>query len=284
MSLLSMLQRVCNEVGLPEPELAVASTARDVKQLLAITYRVANDLRNFPWAKLRKLHTITLVAGQDSYPFPADYDADVSETHWDTSNQNPFVGPMTPTEWQTIQYDTVGLSAFERAFIIKGSGINEFFISPTPAATEAGDILVFEYQSKSLLRPRTWAASTFFGANSYCFYNGYYFKTTMSGTTGSTAPTPTGLNDGSITWTLYSDPYVVATADTDEFLVDEELVGLGVQFNYLASKGLPYAHLESKYMKDRQVAQAKSQGAGTLSLVPGLGSFNGDYPNFRVIP
>jgi hypothetical protein len=245
-------------VGLPEPTLVVTSTDRQVKQLLSIVYRVGNDLLNFEWPRLVKTHSITLVDGQTSYEMPSDYDAELTQTHWDSSNNNPLIGPLSPAEWQALQNGTVSLSSFERGYRIFGAGLKTFHVNPTPGSNEAGTILLFEYVTKSWIRPKLWTATTVFSAGAYCFYDGYYFRTLVSGTSGTSAPTPTSLNDGGITWALVSTAYTAFTADTDEFLIDEELVGLGVQWNYLASKGLPYMHLEQKYMKDRSVAFAKS--------------------------
>ena len=283
MSLLSMLQRVCNEVGLPEPTLVLSSTDRQMRQLLAITYRVGNDLRACAWPDMQKEYSFTLVNGQDAYPFPADYDFDISETHWNRSTTNSLIGPLSPSEWQSLKSGSITSSITNYQFRFKGSGTNQFFIDPTPTATNAGEILVFEYQSLNWIRPRTWTASTNFAAGSFCFNNGNLFRTVAGGTSGASAPTPALLNDGGVTWILVS-VYSAFSADTDEFLIDEELVGLGVQWNYLASKGLPYAHLEAKYKIDKQVAQAKAQGGETLSMVPGWSLYGSGYRNYRIVP
>ncbi len=284
MSLLSMFQRVCNETGITsEPTLVVTSTNRDIKQLLAITYRVGNDLRKHCWSKLQKDASITLVDGQEAYALPTDLDWEIAETHWDQTNNWPLLGPLTPSEWQSLQNDIVSSSEFERKFRVKGYATNQFYIDPIPDSNTAGDILTYEYQSLNWIRPRTWTASTVFTAGSYCFYNGYYFSTVAGGTSGSTAPTPSGLNDGGVTWVQFSGVYSF-TADTDEFILNEELIGLGVQWNYLAAKGQPYVHLEQKYNRDLQVEKAKANGAEIISLVPGNGYYGGGYRNMRVIP
>lgn len=284
MSLLSVFQRVCNEVGLPEPPLVATSTDRQIKQLLAITYRVGNDLRSKAWPALQKEATITLVDGQASYAFPVDYDYDIAETHWDQDNDWPLYGPMNASEWQALKNGIVNSSTFEKKFRFKGSGLKQFFIDPTPDSGTAGEILVYEYQSLNWFRPKTWTATTLFGAGTYCFYDGYFFKTILGGTTGSTAPTPSGLNDGGVVWAEITAPYSAFTADTDEFIIDEDLVGLGVQWNYLASKGLPYAHLEKKFNDDVNVTLAQSTGGESISLVPSQNFYSPYYRNYRVIP
>jgi hypothetical protein len=282
-SLLSMFQRVCNEVGLPEPTLVVTSTDRQVKQLLATTYRVGNDVKSADWNKLEREATITLVDGQENYALPADYDVELSETEWDSTNDWPLIGPLSPSEWQALKNNTISSSEFERKFRIKGTALKTFYIDPIPDSTNAGDVLLFEYLSQNWIRPKTWTTGAVFTAGSYCFYDGVYFSTVAGGTTGATAPTALALNDGGVTWVVSTAVYSF-TADTDEFILDEDLIGLGVQWNYLASKGLPYAHLEKKYNNDIAFLMAQNAGTETISLVPKHGLFSNGYRNYRVIP
>jgi hypothetical protein len=282
-SLLSMFQRVCNEVGLPEPTLIVSSTDRQVKQLLATTYRVGNDIKGSDWNKLQREASITLVDGQESYALPADFDVELSETEWDSTNDWPLIGPLSPSEWQALKNNTISSSEFERKFRIKGTALKTLYIDPIPDSNNAGDVLLFEYLSQNWIRPKTWTASTVFTAGSYCFYDGVYFSTVAGGTTGATPPTTLALNDGGITWVEFTGVYSF-TADTDEFILDEDLVGLGVQWNYLASKGLPYVHLQQKYNQDISSLMAQSAGTETISLVPRYGLFSNGYRNYRIIP
>lgn len=265
MSVLRMFKNLCNEVSLTEPSIVVASNDRAVKQLIATTYRVGNDLRSFEWPQLTRRASITLVSGQAAYAMPADYDKEIADTHWNSSTFWPLYGPLTANQWETLQNGEISSGFFQR-YRIFGYADDTFTITPTPTAS--GDVLVFEYTSVNFFRPRTWESGLTFGAASYCFYNGYYFYTAISGVSGGSPPTPSSLNDGGIVWTLYSDPYEAFTADTDEFLLNENLVGLGVQWNYLASKGLPYQHLESKWLADRNTMMAKAMGMKTISLVP----------------
>ena len=276
-----MLQAVCKEVALTPPSFVLSATDKQTISLVAITNRVGNDLRTRLWPKLNKTHTITLVAGQAAYALPADFDQQVFDTHWDTQNRFPLWGPVSNSTWELIQNSLVSTSQFDRKFILKGMASNQFYIDPVPSASDAGQIMLFEYQSVNWIRPKTWTASTVFAAATYCFYNGYYFYTSAGGVTGTTPPTPSGLNDGGITWSEFTEPYTEFTADTDEFNIEEALVGLGVQWNYLASRGLPYQHLETKYKVDESTSFTKARGATKLSLVPGRWRMGRPWPNVR---
>lgn len=267
MALLDMMQAVCNEVGLPEPASVATSTERQVIQLLATAHRVLNDLKQVPWAELERSCELTLVDGQEAYELPADFDSALFETQWNVDKTWPLFGPYTSTEWATIKNSGIA-PAISQRFRLKGYASKKFFIDPVPTSSEAGQVVTFYYQSKNIVRPRIWEASQLYTAGSYTFYDGNYYSTTLGGTTGSTAPThSTGsVSDGGVTWTFYDEPYAKFLADTDVCIVDEYLVGVGVQYNYLASKGLPYAHLEQKYNRDLRSTQPKLPGAPVLDL------------------
>lgn len=276
MSLLTLIQRVANEIGFGEPETVVGSTDTGVKQLLAITYRVGNDLREQDWPRLQREHTFTLVSGTANYAFPADFDRDIFETHWNRGDVWPLYGPMLPQEWQAQKSGLVSV-VYSQLFRIKGYADAEFFVHPTPDSSDDGKTLVYEYQSLNWIRPATWTTGTVYAAGDYTFYNGYYFSTALGGTAGASAPTPSSLNDGGVLWAVSTAPYTTFLDDTDTFNLDEDLIGLGVQWNYLANKGLPFQHLKDKYNSDVRTAMAKGRSARTLSYAPGPQPFRQMY-------
>lgn len=268
MSLLSLITSVCYEVGLEPPSSVIGDTSKQTLQLLSIVNRVGDDLRVKEWPALTTVATITLAANQEFYALPADIDRSIYDTFWDTSNRFPLYGPLSNQTWELLKNSLISSSQFDRKFRFIGNTQDTFQISPIPDSTMAGQILVFEYQSSSWIRPTTWTPLTLFSGGSYCFYNGVYFYTAVSGTTGSTPPTVAAPNDGGINWTVWTSGYTTFTADTDQFNIDEYLVGLGVQWNYLAARGLPYMHLKDKYDERIKTTFAKVRGATRLSLVP----------------
>lgn len=267
MALLDMLQAVCNEVGLPEPTAVVTSSDRQVQQLLATVHRVLNDLKQVQWAELTRLHEITLADGVDSYALPADFDFRIFETQWNQDKNWPLFGPYGPKEWQEIKQSGIA-PAISQRFRFKGYTSKQFFIDPVPTSSEDGQVVSFEYQSKNIIRPRIWSASALYTAGAYTFYDGNYYTTTLGGTTGATPPTHTtgSVSDGGVTWSYTDEAYTSYLADTDVCHVDEFLVGLGVQWNYLASKGLPYQHLEQKFNRDIRSTVPKLPGASIIYL------------------
>lgn len=278
MTLIQSMKDICNEVGVEEPSYVIGSTDERVKKLLSLARRVGNDLRAaVRWPELARIGSITLVASQAGYALPGDFDRPITDTWVNTSSDWPLYGPVTESEWAASQL--MGASAvLDQEFRIMGCSSSQIQIFPTPTSGEAGEIVTFEYRSRNVFRPRTWYSGMVVTNASYCFYNGYYFYAATGGTTGATAPTPTGLNDGGVVWTLFTGAYDRPLADTDEIVIDVDLWELGVQWNYKASVDLPYEHLAKKYFNTLATIGSKLRGARTLYL----GAKVNNGPNFNV--
>lgn len=222
----------------------------------------------FTWPQLTKEYTFTTVASQDSYSLPADIDHFHFRTMWDRTNRWELVGPLSAQEWQ-LRKSGIAYSSPRRRFRIKGCATKQFYVDPTPGATEAGQTLVFEYQSKSWVKPRTWTATTSYTTNSFTFYNGNIYFSANGGTTGTTPPTHTSssASDGGVTWTYYSDPYEDFGADTDESCLPEDVIMLGTKWRFMQQKGLPnWEELKMQYLETISRESSKIIGARTLSL------------------
>lgn len=190
-TLLQIVQDALLEMGFSSPSTVIGNSDATVKQALKLLERAGRENRDkYRWPELNNELTITLVDSQANYAFPTAYDYQVFRTHWDSSQNWELYGPISEQEWQAIENGLTTTSP-RRRFRIKGIADNEFFISPTPDSTDAGDTLVLEYQGKNWIRPVTWVTSTTFSANAYCFYNGNYYQTSAGGVTGATAPTHT---------------------------------------------------------------------------------------------
>ena len=230
MSLLSAIQNVANEAGYTITSNIIGSTETTTKQLLAIAQRVNREMADqYPWAKLYASGSFTLVNGQATYPLPAAFSWYHYETFWNSSTRWRVLGPMSEQEYAEIRGFGLNTTIYQR-FQIRGVSNNEILISPTPSASNDGNIIIFEYIADRPVRPMTWVASTAFAAGSYCFYNGNYYQTTAGGVTGSTAPTHTSgsVSDGGVIWTYYNGAYNTFLADTDVTIFNEKTLELGI--------------------------------------------------------
>jgi hypothetical protein len=166
-TLLSHIQTVCNELALPSPTSVIGSTDSQVIQLLALANREGKEAaamsgKDFGWQALRKLDTITMVTGTAAYSLPSDLQFAIPGTFWDVTNKWQLLGPLSPAEWDVLQYG-ISPAGPRRRFRIYGGKIQ---ISPTPTASDNGNTLVHEYysntwcQSAALAAQSVWTADT----------------------------------------------------------------------------------------------------------------------------
>jgi hypothetical protein len=238
MSIATVIQNVANEAGYTVESNIFTSTETTTKQLLAIAQRINRDIfEAYPWPKCYAAGSITLVAGQSTYPLPAAFSNYQYETFWNQSTRWRVLGPISEQDYAQIQGYGVLPTIYQR-FQIRGLSNNELYISPTPGSS--GEVLIFEYIADRSIVPKTWTTSTPFAANTYCIYNGNYYVTTAGGTTGATAPTHTSgsVSDGGVTWTYYNGPYSEFRADTDTSIFQEKLLEQGILERFAQIHGL----------------------------------------------
>lgn len=268
MSLLTMIADCALELGLPPVPSVIGSLDTSTRQLQALANRAIRDVRRRAvWPKLTKTHTITLVTGQAQYAFPGDYDRQIFATHWNQNRKWALIGPMSEQEYQLRQNGIISTSPRQR-YIVRGWAGNRFTISPTPDASDNGQIISFAYQSVNAVVPVEWEAGTTFLGGSYCSYNGNIYSTTLGGVAGATPPTHTSssASDGGVTWAYFSGRYEYYRADTDECLIDENVIGLSIQWRFAQMKGLQYEKTEQEFEKALVREILAETGAPTLSL------------------
>lgn len=212
MTILSIIQDATDELSsLARPSAIVASTEREVQRLLTFAHITGDRIiQKYDWPSCVLQGTISLVAGTATYALPGDFERLLSNTHWDGANHWMLIGPYTPQEWQALKRG-VSTNIPRKAFRIHSNIDNKIDLHPVPGAGETGNILYYEYVSKSWCLPIAWEAtptpwtsSTSFAAQAYCSSNGNVYQTLNGGTTGSTAPSHTtttaSVSDGGVAW------------------------------------------------------------------------------------
>ena len=268
MSLLTLFQNTTGVLGYPEPNSVIGSSDKTTKQLLRTLDDVGDIIReSHRWPELTKEHQITLVANQADYAFPADFDWQVFETHWAQTEQWPLIGPITPQEWRARK-DGIITSSPRQRFRVRDYDLRQFYIDPTPEAGDAGNTIIFEYQSKTWFLPQQWVTGTVYNAGDYVSYNANVYSTTAGGTSGATPPTHTSgdASDGGVTWTFQSDPYDTLLFDTDIFNIDEKLISYGLKWFFQEQKGLPHDHYRQRFLEQLKRKSSSKRGAKTLNL------------------
>lgn len=148
MTLLEIIQEVCELVSLPRPTTIISSPDQQIRQLYAIANEEGrNQAGSFDWQIMRAQYDFTTVASAvQSSAVPDDWDRFISNSFFNITTRRQIVGPITPQEWQAIQAQPQ-LNRVVLAFVQRGG---QFLLTPTPTA---GETIQYEYVSKN------WAVS-----------------------------------------------------------------------------------------------------------------------------
>lgn len=141
MSLLSLVQDVCDEVGLPRPNAVAASSDQLARQMYSLARAELTELsKRFEWPILQKEHTFNTVAGVSAYALPADYRKLVGHSIYNAAAYYQLRGSVSPQEWQHTR--NLNLATLSRARVRISGNPLQLRILPTPNAVEA---VVYEY-------------------------------------------------------------------------------------------------------------------------------------------
>lgn len=145
MTLLTMAQSVCDEIGLPR--VAAVATATDPlgMQMFALAKKELRELsKRFDWPVLQRAYSLAVVAGTATYSLPAGFRKMSSGTAYRDNDYWMLRGSVTPNEWQRRKAEL--LSSLDRSVFRIFGNPAQLVLDPVPVAN--GN-LVFEYQSKN---------------------------------------------------------------------------------------------------------------------------------------
>lgn len=145
MTLLSIVQSVCDEVGFPRPATVAGNTDQLARQMFSLANKEVRELsKKYDWPKLVQAGTIPIVSGTATYDLPADYRSWVSESAYRTGDYWAVRGSVSPQEWQYRKREM--LNALDQmAFRLYGNPLQVHF-NPMPSQA---DSFSFEYISSS---------------------------------------------------------------------------------------------------------------------------------------
>lgn len=143
MSLLTIIQNVANEIGLPTPSQVAGSNDSQIKQLLSLANSEGKSLALLNWEILTNEEVHTTVATESQGVLTtivaADFDRIVPDTMWNRTEQSPISGSISNERWQSQKAVTTTGPTTE--FRVRGG---ELLLIPVPSA---GDSLTFEWVS-----------------------------------------------------------------------------------------------------------------------------------------
>jgi hypothetical protein len=224
-TLLSAVQNVAGEAGYTVDTRVLASTDITTTKLGKLAQRVLEEMAiASPWTNFYASGSITLADGVAAYALPDAFDYQIYDTFWNSSTRWRLLGPITEREYAEIQGYGLNAAIYKR-YQFRGISDKKLTLTPTPTSSEDGQTVVFEYIAARYVRPQTWAAATVFAAGAYCFVDGRYYQTTAGGSGGS-QPVHTSGTTG--LWTYYDGAYTTFLADTDESILPQRVMELGM--------------------------------------------------------
>lgn len=145
MSVLSIVQSVCQQVGLPTPSSVVSNQDQQISTLVALLNTEGKELaERTNWQALTLQASFTTVASEiqgSVASIAPGLKFIINDTIWNRTLRRPVFGPMSPQRWQ--QLEAMVMQGPWNQFRIRGGNI--LFI-PQPAA---GQSCYFEYVSKN---------------------------------------------------------------------------------------------------------------------------------------
>ncbi len=211
MQLLDICKTALRETGeYAVPATIVSNTDPTAVRLLALANRAGHCIGyDYRWQVLLETHTFPTVSGTSGYDLPADFNRISNKTIWDRTNDVAIFGPVSPREWNRLQYSSVQVgSPLHTYFRMAG---NQILLGPTPDSVRT---IGFDYWSK------------------------YWI-------------------DGD---------KETFTADTDEPLIDSDLLILGLRWRYLQAVGDDYEPVRMEYMQRLDALQSKDGGRDYINF------------------
>jgi hypothetical protein len=143
-TLATILNSVCDEIGIGRPTTYFGNTDPTARQLVALAQTECEDLMSRTrWENLIREATHTTLAAESQGAIATiapGFRSFIARTQWNRTRQWPLGGPDSPQMWQTRQA-TVNTGVFNN-FRLRGGLL---MITPAPPA---GETIAFEYNSE----------------------------------------------------------------------------------------------------------------------------------------
>lgn len=267
------------------------------QQYLSLFKFIGDNLRNRPyqWPQLKRGYTFTTTTNISKYQLPGDFYRILESSQWDTSNNWPLRGPISDYNFAVRDFAVVSLQT-RKAFRLIGpthylyststyNRRSQGWFEIEPAGANGTDQLFLGYLSANWIWPRDWVANTVYTAGSIRAGNGYVYWTEDGGTSGATRPSvSTGsVSDGSVVWTVYTEPYDVISTntglnDSDICLFDDDLMIEGMRWAYLRAKGQDYQQERSDWDNQVKSAYSRFNGPTRINLADSMDEYFGEWP------
>ena len=213
MILKDVLNNVLLQSGFLEKASFTSNPDTEDKQMLAIANRAALEIRDFyPWGELRKVYTITPVAGTFQYPMPDDFLSLIPDSAWEVDGSRRVELPVPDGRWYMYKF-----SAFSDGGIVRAKMYGKTMEIAKTDDLAGSDPFSIEYMSNAAIQDQN---------------------------------------------TIPKERF---TNDNDEWLLDDQLLILGVQAHWQQTKLMPqYQENFANYRNKTAEAIGRAAGARTI--------------------
>lgn len=174
---------------------------------------------------------VTFLAAQDTYSIPTDFDFFTNRTMWDRTNRWELLGPDSPQQDQWHQSGVVPTGPRRRHRKLGAFSSGQWRLWPAPYEIASNLQLVFEYSSTNCV-----AVGGNFGVPASSYYQPANFT---------------------FNW----------TTDTDQPILDDDLLIKGLIWKYWEAKGFNYINKKNDWIGYVDAMWARDGARPTLNLV-----------------
>lgn len=292
-----IIQSFCRRYNIPVPTAFVGINSPAERQYLELFRTIGDNLRNrsYAWPSLKRGYIFTTQTGVKRIQLPGDFYRLLESNQWDLTNKWPMRGPISDYNMNVRQFAVVSLQT-RKAFRIIGPTQYLYNTSPwvqrsagsfeiDPPGANNTDQLYTGYISCNWIWPKDWVASTAYVSGNIRSGNGYVYIATSSATSGATRPSwETGSgSDGSVTWSIYTEPYLCVPentnlSDDDLCLFDEDLMIEGMRWAYLQAKKMDFQQERADWEQMVKGATARFNGPQRINMADEFADYF-DWPN-----
>lgn len=280
-TLLQLVQQSCKEMGLASPSTAVANTATDIIQVVALLTATGQELvRQHDWQYLGKEHTFSTVF----YEYTGD-----------TTNGSTTLSNMSSITGLGDTFMVAGTGIPDDTFVSSAAG-TDVVISREASATNTTVTFTFGQVKYTLPsdydrqvdmthwnKTNQWedagpaSAQQWQWLKTSAAATGPRVRYRIFGNTYQVFPMPTSevvhrfeyLSKNWVTASGQSAPNKESfTVDTDTCIFPDRLMILGLKLKYFESKGFDTTALNRDYVMQLELAKSHDHGAPTLSFAP----------------
>ena len=292
-----ILDSFCYRLNIPAQSTYVGNTAPAARQYISLFQFIGDNLRNRPdnWPQLKRGYTFLTETNARRYELPGDFYRLLESTQWDVTNLWPMRGPISDYNYTVREFAVVSLQT-RKAYRLIGPTGYLFNTSPysqrsagsfeiDPPGQNNTDECFLGYISCNWIWPRSWVATTAYSLGDIRAGDGYVYRVTTAGTSGTTRPSvATGsVVDGTVTWKVYTEPYLAystntALNDDDICLFDDDLMIEGMRWAWFRAKKQGYEQERADWDQQVKGAVARFNGPTRINMCEEIGDYF-DWPN-----